>query len=184
MLVSAPQLVKKYWHVLNIGIQNNLTYRVSFLFRIVFGFIPLLATIFLWRAIYAGKGGANVGDYTLVQMTSYYLIVTLVDVLTAVSEDDWQIAADIKDGNISQFLVKPINYLTYRLFLFFSGRMIYLLVSAVPLGILMLAGLVWYLLACANIWRCALDAGVGMGMVVSVGYFLMSILEQQLLPDK
>jgi hypothetical protein len=48
----------------------------------------------------------------------------------------------------------------------------------------MLAGLVWYLLACANIWRCALDAGVGMGMVVSVGYFLMSILEQQLLPDK
>jgi len=56
--------------------------------------------------------------------------------------------------------------------------------AAVPLGILMLAGLVWYLLACANIWRCALDAGVGMGMVVSVGYFLMSILEQQLLPDK
>jgi hypothetical protein len=56
--------------------------------------------------------------------------------------------------------------------------------ASVPLGILMLAGLVWYLLACANIWRCALDAGVGMGMVVSVGYFLMSILEQQLLPDK
>ena len=58
-------------------------------------------------------------------------------------------------------------------------------VAAVPLGILMLAGLVWYLLACANIWRSALDAGVGMGIAVSVGYFLMSILlEQQLLPDK
>jgi ABC-2 type transport system permease protein len=127
--------VKKYWHVLNIGIQNNLTYRVSFLFRIIFGFVPLLATIYLWRAVYAGKNGASVGDYSLVQMTSYYLIVTLVDVLTAVSEDDWQIAADIKDGNISQFLVKPIDYLTYRLFLFFSGRMIYLLISAVPLGL-------------------------------------------------
>jgi ABC-2 type transport system permease protein len=126
--------VKKYWHVINIGIQNNLTYRVNFLFRVLFGFIPLLATIYLWRAVYGSKSGQNVGDYTLAQMTSYYLIVTIVDVLTAVSEDDWQIAADIKDGNISQFLVKPINYLTYRLCLFSSSRLIYLLVATLPLA--------------------------------------------------
>ena len=125
--------MKKYWHVLNIGIQNNLAYRVNFLFRTVFGFIPLLATIFLWRTIYHGK--ANVAAYTLTQMTSYYLIVTIVDVLSAVNEDDWQIAADIKDGNISGFLVKPIDYLSYRLCLFLSSRLIYMVVSAVPLGI-------------------------------------------------
>jgi len=130
------EIVKKYWHVLNIGIQNSLTYRVNFLFRIVFGFVPLLATIYLWRAIYAGKQtGAIIADYTLSQMTCYYLVVTIVDVLTAVSEDDWQIAADIKDGNISQFLLKPLNYLNYRLCLFFSGRLIYLVVSAIPLGL-------------------------------------------------
>jgi ABC-2 type transport system permease protein len=128
-------MVKKYWHVINIGIQNNLTYRVNFLFRILFSFIPLLATIYLWRAVYQSNGaGKNIGDYTLAQMTSYYLIVTIVDVLTAVSEDDWQIAADIKDGNISQFLVKPINYLIYRLCLFSSSRLIYLLVAALPLA--------------------------------------------------
>jgi ABC-2 type transport system permease protein len=128
--------VKKYWHVINIGIQNNLTYRVNFLFRTLFGFLPLLATIYLWRAVFHSKpAGESVAGYSLLQMTSYYLIVTLVDVLTAVNEDDWQIASDIKDGNISQFLVKPIDYLTYRLCLFFSGRLIYLLIAAVPLGI-------------------------------------------------
>jgi ABC-2 type transport system permease protein len=128
--------VKKYWHVINIGIQNNLAYRMNFLFRIVFGFIPLLATIYLWRAVYHGQpGGAGIGGMTLAQMTSYYLIVTIVDSLTAVNEDDWQIAADIKDGNISQFLLKPINYLTYRLCLFCSGRMIYFAVAALPLGL-------------------------------------------------
>src|SRR4051812_9630337 len=68
-------------------------------------------------------------------MTSYYLLVTVVDVFTAVSEDDWQIAADIKDGNISQFLVKPINYLSYRFCLFFSSRLIYMAVAAIPLTI-------------------------------------------------
>ncbi|HWF18827.1 MAG TPA: ABC-2 family transporter protein, partial [Verrucomicrobiae bacterium] len=95
-----------------------------------------LATIYLWRAVFGSKpGGETVAGYTLMQMTSYYLIVTLVDVLTAVNEDDWQIASDIKDGNISQFLVKPIDYLRYRLCLFFSGRLIYLLVTAAPLAV-------------------------------------------------
>jgi ABC-2 type transport system permease protein len=132
--------VKKYWHVINIGVQNNLAYRVNFLFRIVFGFIPLLATIYLWRAVYLGKGsGASVAAYSLAQMTSYYLIVTIVDALTAVNEDDWQIAADIKDGNISQFLLKPIDYLTYRLCLFCSSRLIYLAVAAIPLGLFIFA---------------------------------------------
>ena len=57
--------------------------------------------------------------------------------------------------------------------------------ASVPLGIVMLGGLAWYLLVCANIWRSALDAGIGVGAAVSVGYLLLSILlEQQLLPDK
>ena len=128
--------MRKYWHVINIGIQNSLTYRVNFLFRIVFGFVPLLATIFLWRAIYHGKPpDTEIAGMSLAQMTSYYLIVTIVDALTAVNEDDWQIAADIKDGNISQFLLKPIDYLTYRLCLFVSGRVIYFAVAALPLGL-------------------------------------------------
>ncbi len=121
--------MKKYWHVVNVGIQNNLTYRFNFFARTVFGFIPLIAVIYVWRAIYAGKpDDPNVGTYSLAQMISYYLIVTIVDALTAVNEDDWQIAADIKDGNISQFLLKPINYLMYRLCLFVSGRLTYIAV--------------------------------------------------------
>src|SRR5438105_2555585 len=129
----------KYWHVINIGIQNTLVYRVNFLFRATFALIPLAAVLFLWRAIYAGKeGGGEVAGYTLAQMISYYLLVTIVDALTAVNEDDWQIAADIKDGNISQFLLKPIDYLVYRLCLFFSGRVTYIAVTAIPLALFIL----------------------------------------------
>jgi ABC-2 type transport system permease protein len=128
--------MKKYWHVLNIGFQTNLTYRFNFLARTIFGFIPLIAILYVWRTIYAAKTGSpTVGSYSLAEMVSYYLLITLVDALTAVTEDDWQIAADIKDGNISQFLLKPIDYLVFRLFLFFSGRLTYLAVAAVPLAI-------------------------------------------------
>jgi len=123
--------VRKYWHVINIGIQNTLVYRVNFLFRALFGLIPLMAMISLWRAIFTGRE-TDVAGYSLAQMVSYYLVVTIVDALTAVNEDDWQIAADIKDGNISQFLLKPIDYLTYRLCLFGAGRLIYTVVAFLP----------------------------------------------------
>jgi hypothetical protein len=56
--------------------------------------------------------------------------------------------------------------------------------ASIPLGVLLFVGLIWYLLACANIWRAALDAGVGLGAAISVGYLLLSMaLEQQLLPE-
>lgn len=131
--------MKKYLHVVNIGIQNLLVYRVNFLFRAAFGLIPLTATLMLWRAIYQGKGAdESVAGYHLAQMTSYYLLITIVDALTAVNEDDWAIAADIKDGNISQFLLKPIDYLAYRFFLFLTGRAIYTVIAIVPVGLFIL----------------------------------------------
>ena len=133
----APRM-NKYAHVINIGIQNTLVYRMNFLFRSAFSLIPLFATLSLWRAIYAGQTGPVAG-YTLAQMTSYYLVVTIVDSLTAVTEDDWQIAADIKDGNISQFLLKPIDYLTYRLCLYSAGRLIFTVCAVVPVTLFVLA---------------------------------------------
>jgi ABC-2 type transport system permease protein len=126
--------MRKYWHVIKIGFANTLVYRVNFFIRATFGLVTLLATILLWSAVYRGQSGP-VGGYTLPGMISYYLLVTIVDTLTAVNEDDWQIAADIKDGNINQFLLKPINFLTYRLCLFFSGKIIFTAATLVPVGI-------------------------------------------------
>jgi hypothetical protein len=56
--------------------------------------------------------------------------------------------------------------------------------ASAPLGFLWLIGLIWYLLACANIWRVALDSGIAVGMAVSAGNFVLSILlAQQVLPE-
>lgn len=124
-----------YLQVFSIGIQNTLVYRVNFLFRAAFGLIPLAATLQVWRALYGGKpAGDLVSGYTLAEMTTYYLVVTVVDALTAVNEDDWQIAAEIKDGMVSQFLVKPIDYLGYRLTLFLAGRVTYTSVAVLPVA--------------------------------------------------
>jgi ABC-2 type transport system permease protein len=128
--------LKKYWHVIGIGIQNNLTYRFNYLTRTLFSFIPLFAMLSLWRTIYTSHGdGHALAGYTEAQMIFYYMMVAIVDVFTAVNEDDWQIAADIREGNISQFLLKPIDYLWYRLCLFFAGRITFIAMACVPLAV-------------------------------------------------
>lgn len=128
--------MRKYWHVIGIGLQSNLTYRVNYLSRTLFSFIPLFAMLSLWRTIYASNNGTSGHNgFTQAQMIFYYMLVAVVDVFTAVNEDDWQIAADIREGNISQFLLKPVDYLTYRLCLFFSGRLAFITMAIVPLAI-------------------------------------------------
>lgn len=132
-------MLSKYAHIVNIGIQSSLVYRVNFFMRAAIGLIPLTATIFLWKAIYAGVGdGDEIAGYSLSAMVSYYLAVLIVDALTAVNEDDWQIVGDIKDGKISQFLLKPLDYAGYRFCLFLSGRVIYMVSALLPVAAFLL----------------------------------------------
>jgi ABC-2 type transport system permease protein len=127
--------MQKYLHVINIGFQNNLQYRFNYLTRTLFSFIPLFAMLSLWRTIYADNAAAGQhSGFSRSQMIFYYLMVAVVDVFTAVNEDDWQIAADIREGNISQFLLKPVDYLWYRLCLFISGRLAFVAMAVLPLA--------------------------------------------------
>jgi ABC-2 type transport system permease protein len=163
--------VRKYWHVIGIGVQNNLTYRFNFLARTLFGFIPLTAILLLWRTIYSGRdAGETISGFTLAHMVSYYLLVTVVDALTAVNEDDWQIAADIKDGNISQFLLKPVDYLWFRFCLFLSGRATYLSVAVLPVA------LVVFLLREHVVWPADAATWVAFGVSVLLTAMLQFFL--------
>ncbi len=128
----------KYLHLLRVGVENILVYRVNFFCRAIFNIIPLMAIISLWRAVYAGSGG-SVAGYSAAQMISYYLLVIIIDTLTSVTEDDWQIASEIKDGQINHFLIRPVDYLGYRLCLFASGRLVFTLSAAVPLLVFVLS---------------------------------------------
>jgi hypothetical protein len=68
LAVKIPRL-KKYLHIIGIGIQNNLTYRFNYLTRTLFSFIPLFAMLSLWRTIYTARGGAgSLSGYTEAQM--------------------------------------------------------------------------------------------------------------------
>lgn len=122
-----------YAAVFSMGVQNAFVYRWNFFFRAAFGLLPLAATVWIWREIFAGRG-SDVGGYSYGEMVFYFVAVTLVESIVSPTDDEWQIAADIREGRISSFLLRPVNYLGYRASLFLSSRVVYAGVALLPLA--------------------------------------------------
>src|SRR5437764_3402250 len=128
--------ITKYFSVFNIGLQNTFVYRWNYFLRALFGLIPLAGTVFLWRAIFQEPGGKGFGGYDYGSMIYYYLLTILVSNLVTPTKDNWQIAADIREGQINSFLTKPLNYLGYRTGIFLAGRLVYTTVTIIPIALI------------------------------------------------
>ena len=123
----------KYWAVFTTGLQNTFVYRWNFLLRCLFGIVPLAGTVFIWRALFESRG-EDIRGWDFGQMVFYFLVVLLVDNLVTPTDDEWQIAAEIREGQINNFLSKPVDYLAYRASLFLSSRLLYTAVTLLPLA--------------------------------------------------
>ena len=136
-MIARPCTPQKYLTVFNLGIQNTFVYRWNYFLRAIFGLIPLVGTVFLWRAVFHESGGGMHG-YDYGAMIYYYLLTILVSNLVTPTEDEWQIAADIREGQINSFLTKPMSYLGYRFSIFLSGRLVYTAVTILPIAAIFL----------------------------------------------
>jgi len=123
--------MEKYRAIFSIGLQNTFVYRWNFLLRSLFALIPLVGTVFVWRSIYGGTDG-RIAGYDFGEMVFYFLTVLLVDNLITPAEDEWQIAAEIREGQLSALLLKPFDFLAYRTCIFVGSRLLYTAVTLIP----------------------------------------------------
>ena len=68
-------------------------------------------------------------NFDYASIVFYFLLVLVLDSLITPGDDEWQVATDIRDGQMNGFLVKPMNYLVYRVALFVSNRLLYTVVT-------------------------------------------------------
>jgi len=120
-------MIAVYRRVFGIGLQDTFVYRWNFLLRSLFSVIPLIGTVFVWRSVC--EQGAGLSEYNLSAIVFYFVAVMVVDNLASPTEDEWRIAAEIREGQISALLIKPLNHLAYRLSLFGAYRFLYSLVT-------------------------------------------------------
>lgn len=123
--------------IFNFGVQSNLIYRWNFLLRVAVSFIPLMGSIFLWNAVFSGQHAF--AGYTFNSMVAYFITVILVNTLVLAVDDDFQIAEDIRDGQINALLLKPLDYRLYRFHLFMSARIVHATFALIPLCV----ALIW-----------------------------------------
>ncbi|HUB67411.1 MAG TPA: ABC-2 family transporter protein [Candidatus Methylacidiphilales bacterium] len=144
-MLSAP--LRLHAQIFNLGVQSNLIYRWNFLLRVAVSFVPLLGSVFLWNAVFSGNRGF--AGYTFSSMVAYFITLILLDALTVPNEDDFQIAEDIREGQINALLLKPLEYRLYRFHLFASARIVHAVFALPVLALAMIwlghyfAGLPW-----------------------------------------
>jgi len=105
--------MKKYRTIALLGWQDSLVYRFNALVWILYAALPSLTIMLVWLAAYGANPGARIGGLTLAQMMTYYLCVTAFSVAIT-PNPEWEIAQHIRDGHITQFIVRPVGYFGYR----------------------------------------------------------------------
>ena len=130
--------LRKYWKIFDIGLQNTFVYRWNFLLRMVFGIVPLIGMVFIWKAVFVSKG-TTISGYDYQGMIFYFLVTVFLDNLITPTEDEWQIAGEIRDGKLSAYLTKPMSYLGYRICTYLSYRLLYIAIVFLPI-----LGLAWF----------------------------------------
>lgn len=102
--------MKKYWQVFKTSVQLLIMYRINFVmwrFRNVSSFLMMY---FLWYS--ATSSQTLTFGYTQNSMLTYVFAVAIVRAFV-LSSRTVDIADDISTGNLSMYLLRPVNYITY-----------------------------------------------------------------------
>src|SRR3989344_1340449 len=122
--------MSKYWISLINSISEYFAYRLNFFLwrlRVVIG---ILITYFLWQAVFQNQN--NVFGYSKTGMLTYILLITFLQGLV-LSTQTHKIAFEINSGDLSNILIKPINFFGFNIARDLSDKIINTIFSFIEL---------------------------------------------------
>lgn len=134
--LAALQAVRKYAKIVRISLIERITYRGDFLLGTFLRFLPMLTTILLWQAIYAGSGQQQLAGYDLNDMISYLLLVHVSRMFSSMPGLAGGIARDIRDGNLKKYLLQPIDMVAYLFSYRAAHKIAYIATTSLPYALL------------------------------------------------
>lgn len=124
--------MRKYWVVFKVALAERFVYRGDFFISTFLRFTPIITTIALWAAIYKGSDREVIGDLTYEQMVSYYLMIMVARAFGSMPGLASGFASDIRQGELRKFIIQPVSYLVYHLFLRMAHKSVYFVMAAAP----------------------------------------------------
>jgi len=104
------RMIKLYLKTWAFGLKKGLQYRANIYFSLVRSVPSFCFATILWtHAVQQDR----IGIYDLDSLVRYYLVTRMLTSIMSF-ETDWDIWEDIKDGTLSQYLMRPVNCLVFR----------------------------------------------------------------------
>ena len=123
---------RKYAKILRVSLIERMVYRLDFIVGTTLRFLPMVTTILLWLAVYAGSGQTEISGFTRDQTIAYLLLVHISRMFSSMPGLAGGIARDIRDGALKKYLLQPIDMIAYLVTYRVAHKAAYIVMSALP----------------------------------------------------
>lgn len=128
--------MKKYLSIFRISLEQEFAYRINFVMWRVRNVIQIFIVFFLWDTIFSDSSRVVFG-YDRAKILTYIfgLLIVKAFVLSARGVD---VAGEIADGRLTNYLLKPISYFKYWLARDLSSKTLNLIFATLEASLLFL----------------------------------------------
>jgi len=128
--------MSKYLQILKISFQQEFTYRLNFIMWRVRNVIQILVFFFLWSSVFAVQG-SNYFGYDKEKIIAYAFLLIFVRAIV-MSSRSVDVAGIISNGELSNLLIKPVNFFKYWITRDISSKSLNIIFSIFEIVILFL----------------------------------------------
>jgi len=167
---------KKYIKAMLIGIQAALEYRANMLLLLLSCVFPIFIQIFMWGALFANSGEQYLFNFSYQQMILYAVLATVISKIIS-ADFLGTVAEDIKSGELSKYLIKPISYFSYIQCRYIGDKLVNIGVTLIITAAMLLLFSVVYAFSfsLASIFFFILAIFIAMILKFMMSYFISCI---------
>jgi len=124
---------RKYQVILLTRAQEDMAYRVNYVVGALFRFLPLVTSIYLWKAVFDGGPGqqGDIAGMTYADTIAYYALGFVSRGFSSMPGMTQDVSVDIKDGLLNRYLVQPLDYFGYQVSYRLAHKLVFWMVAAV-----------------------------------------------------
>lgn len=165
----------KYFTYFYLSVLDQLEYRADLVTKIIFRVIPVVGFYYLWKTLYLS--GARYGNYGFRELATYFLISTVIDLITPTFMAIDNLSENVRTGFLSATLLKPVSYMPFQLANFLGERLTRLVAAmAVVAAAVLLFGRSLSFSTNPWLWSAfALSVGLSVVLAYSV-FFVFSVV--------
>lgn len=128
--------MKKFVSIFKISIQQEFAYKLSFIMWRVRNVMQILVFFYLWNAVFENRSGDFLG-YNQEKIFTYALALLIIRAII-LSSRSADVSSQIARGDISNFLIKPVNFFKYWMTRDLSSKLLNIIFGVLEMTILVI----------------------------------------------